>query len=192
MSSEQEETDYWKSQVLHAVRNELETVQKAASAWATLFTAVLGVFGTVTFAGGLTALDDLPGPFQSWAKGATILAAGATLVAIVLSSRASGTMPDLTNDTTWDGFRLKNEEAAQRALRNLGRAKKAGVVAAVMVLLGSSTVLLVGSAAPGVPTVIAVVDGRAVCGKLTGGEPISVGSTPLTNVTNLTIVSRCP
>jgi hypothetical protein len=194
MSSEQEEVNYWKDQVLKGIRGELETVQKAAAAWAALFTAVLGVFSAVTFAGGLTALDDLPAVWRPWIKGGTILAAVATLIAILYASKAAGTTPKRTNDTTWDGFRGDSEAAAQRALMDLGYAKKAGLAAAALVLAGSSAVLLVGPAdAPiQVPTVVAVVNGQVVCGRLEGGTPLRVGTTPLTNVTNLTVVPGCP
>ena len=194
MPTEQEEANYWKDQVLKGTRGELETVQKAAAAWSTLFTAILGIFGTVTFAGGLTALDDLPSTWRPWIKGSTIMAAGATLIAIIFASRASGTMPKRTNDTTWDGFRRSSEAAAQQALKDLGMAKKAGLVAAGLVLVGSSAVLLAGpkEASTEVPTVVVVVDGKALCGKLAGGTPLMVGTTALTNVTTLTVVSGCP
>lgn len=194
MPTDREEAEYWKGQVIQRVRGELEAVQKAAAAWSALFTAAIGVFGTVTFAGGLTGLEDLNPTLRPWVKGATVLAALATLVAVVYASMASGSMPKHTDDTTWDTHRGNSEAAAQTALGHLKVAKRAGVMAAVLVLGGSAAVLLAGpdDTPAGGPSVVAVINGQAVCGKLTKGAPLSVGTTPLVNVTSLTVLTSCP
>jgi hypothetical protein len=103
-------------------------------------------------------------------------------------------MPARTDDTTWDGLRAHSEHAAQAALDQLRLAKAAGLVAGVLVLAGSAAILIAGPApaSPTAPTVIAVVDGKAVCGQLRSGSSLSVGSTVLERVTNLVVVPACP
>jgi hypothetical protein len=67
-ASADEEWAYWDAKATDLRRTQLSTVQGAATKWATLLTAVLGVFGTVAFAGGLTTLDKLPGALVARGK----------------------------------------------------------------------------------------------------------------------------
>ena len=188
-----EEVEFWKQQVLTRNRDQLATVSKAATAWSALFTAVLGVFSTAAFAGGLTAVDRLEGPWAGVVKGATLLAVLLALAATVFAGLASGASASVTNDSTWDGQRDWVKSQATRAFERLQLAKRFGVAAGSVVLLGSAGVLLAGEADPQAPTVVVVVGGRALCGPLTTtGNGLAVGGTALTTVTSLTVVEACP
>ena len=74
-------------------------------------------------------------------------------------------------------------------------AKSLGFLAAVLVLVGSSLVLFIDkdTTAPKAPTVVAVVDGSAVCGTLSvTSDGAAVGGKPLSGaVTSFTIVAAC-
>ena len=108
---------YWREEVIKAQRDELESTRKAATAWAGLFGAVLGVFGTVTFAGGLTALDDLNEDWQPLVKGATLAAAALALGATLLAGAAAGPSAKTTSDSSWTGRRDAVRKGARTARR---------------------------------------------------------------------------
>ena len=188
-----DEVEFWKQQVLTRNRDQLATVAKAATAWSALFTGVLGVFSTVAFAGGLTAVDRLAGPWAGVVKAATLLAVALALAATVLAGLASGASVSVTNDSTWDGQRDWVKTQATRAFGRLRLAKRFGAAAGAVLLVGSTVVLLAGEAGPGAPTVVVVVDGRAVCGPLTAtGNGLAVDGTGLTKVSSVTVVDACP
>lgn len=188
-----DEVEFWKQQVLTRNRDQLTTVSKAATAWSALFAGVLGVFGTVAFAGGLTAVDRVDDPWSAVVKTATLLAVVLALVATVLAGIAAGASVSVTNDSTWDGQRDWVKTQAARAFGRLRLAKRFGGFAGVVLLFGSTVVLLAGEAGPSVPTVVVVVGGRAVCGPLTStATGLAVGGTGLTKVTSLTVVQACP
>ena len=189
------EEEFWTQQVIEGRRGQLATVRKSATAWSGLFGAVLGVFGVVAFSGGLTALEDLPSQYQTPVRVVTIAAATLALAATVLSGWAAGYPIKPTNDNTWQGLRNTTNSRAETARVELLIAKSLGFLAAVLVLLGSSMVLFIDkdTPAPKPPTVVAVVDGSAVCGTLSiTSEGAAVGGTPLTGaVTSFTVVAAC-
>lgn len=188
-----DDVEFWKQQVQTRNRDQLTTVTKAATAWSALFAGVLAVFGTVAFAGGLTAVDRVEAPWGSVAKAVTLVAVVLALVATVLAGLASGASVSVTNDNTWDGQRDWVKSQATRAFTRLRLAKRFGGAAGALLLVGSTVVLLAGEAVPSVPTVVVVVDGRAVCGPLTStGAGLAVGGTALAKVSSLTVVAACP
>ncbi len=188
--------DFWGERALSVRRNQLETVRAAASSWKNLFSAVLGAFSAAAFAGGLPTLTKLTEPLQTIVKAATLVAVVAFLGATVFSSLAAGAGLRLTSDQSWQGTQADHKSAAALAIKRLDAAKLCGVIAAVLVLAGSAVIFWVGEAAPKPqpPTVVAVLDGNAVCGKLaasTGGA-LMAGTVPLTKVDSLMIVATCP
>lgn len=194
-----DEWTYWDTKLTELRRCELETVHNAAKAWSTLFAGVLGLFGTVAFAGGLTTIDDLPGSAATVAKVLTLGAFGAALVATVAAAFASNSMTVKSDAslTTGKALRQRAHEAAQEGLERLKLARWAGLVAAACVVVGSVLILVVGKAEPAKspPTAVVVIDGRAVCGKLERAESgdLAIGGTPLKgNVVAFSVVAACP
>lgn len=187
--------EYWTEKALTDRRTQLATVRAAAASWKTLFSAAVGVFSTAAFAGGLPTLAKLPEPWQVIVKGATLIAVLAMLGATVFSGMASGAGLRVSSDQSWQGTQAAHKRAAERAVQRLRTAKLCGAVAAALVLAGSAVIFWVGEAAPKPqpPTVVAVVDGTAVCGKLaTSGGALAAGTVPLTKVDSLMIVAACP
>jgi len=81
------------------------------------------------------------------------------------------------------------------ALARLNLGRLFAVVAAVLVLAGSLVVLWVPAppAPSASPQVLAVIDGRAVCGPLgRSGGTLTIGGTPVSTATSLVVVSECP
>lgn len=196
-STPKEEWEYWDKKATELRRDQLGSVQASATKWSALMTAVLGVFGTVAFAGGLTTIDKLPDPWPVIAKLLTTAAAIAAVVAIVLLTLAAGGLSILkTSGFTPTVVRNKYTTNAREVLRWLRRGQLAAVIAGAFVLLGSAIVLWAGQSPPAKdpPTVVAVVDGTGICGQLSRSSDgaLIVGTTPLKGVTNLTVVSACP
>lgn len=191
------EEEFWRQQVLEGRRTQLEAVRKAATSWSELFAAVLSLFGTVTFAGGLASLEDLEEGLQTPVKLATLAAALLMLSATVLAGLASGHSAATTSDNTWQGMRTSTNKRADRAREFLSYAKICGLGAGVIVLLGSAVILLAGEAAAPAktaPTVVAIVDGEAVCGALKAGSDgaLMVDDVPLRSVSTVEVVDACP
>ena len=90
MATWEQELEYWDKKATEIKRTKLTTVQASATKWAGLLTAILGVFGTATFAGGLTSIDELPSPYAGLAKTGTTLAAVFAIAAIVCLTQAAG------------------------------------------------------------------------------------------------------
>lgn len=191
----QKEDEYWASQILVARRTQLETVRKAATAWSAVFSGLLGLFGTVTFVGGLNGLDDLNQGTQVGVQVGIVVAAFCTVVATIFAALAANAFPIVTNDLTVDTFQSKNKERAEKALGRLRTSMFLGATAAIIVIGGSTVVLLADKSEPAdkAPTIIAVVEGKAHCGRLTSdGEDLAVGGRRLESVSSLTVVSSCP
>ncbi len=198
MATPEEEWEYWDVKNDELRRTQLETVQKAASNWSTLFGALVGVFGVVSFAGGFTTIDKLESPLDKIALGLTIAAAAFWLFATYLSAQASGDLsPGEVSELDATALQRRSNEAAATAFDRLREAKVVGAFGVVLVLLGSLLVLVADEAEQekSPPTVVAVVDGSAVCGKLDSGADgtLSVGDVGLgAGVESLTIVTKCP
>lgn len=194
----EQDFDFWDSKLTDLRHNQLETVQKAATAWAAFFSAALGIFGAVAFAGGLTTLDKVGSPWNGIAKGLTIVAALAALYATWRSATAAqGMKPQLSSQLDAGKYRARSARAAEEAAERLKRAKTAGFFAACLVLGGSCMVLLAGEAEkepPKAPTVVAIIDGAAYCGELGGhGGALSVDTYPMSSfVEKVVLVDACP
>jgi hypothetical protein len=190
------EESYWRTQAASIRHDELATVRKAADTWTTLLTAVLGVFGTVAFAGGLPALEDLNDTLQFIVKVVTAAAVVCAVIATVYASKASGTSTKTTNNTSWQGVQKAARDNAVAARTQLAKAKRWGIAAAALVLGGSLLILFAGSAKPdpAAPSVIANVNGTIACGPLTKASngALSAGTTPLNGATSITVVPACP
>ena len=198
MATPEEEWEYWDLKNDELRRTQLETVQKAASNWSTLFGALVGVFGVVSFAGGLTTIDKLESPLDDIALGLTIAAALLWVIATYLSAQASGDLsPGEVSELDATALQRRTEEAAATAFDRLKVAKVVGTIGVALVLFGTLLVLVADEAEQekSPPTVVAVVDGSAVCGKLSSGpdgtlsvDDLSLGAA----VESLTIVTKCP
>jgi hypothetical protein len=198
MATREEEWTYWNAKNEELRRTQLETVQQAAAGWATLFAALLGVFGTVAFAGGLTTLDKLGSPWDAVARVLTAAAAVLGAVATYLAATASHSLsPKQQNELDADSLRVRSGTAAAKSHQALAWAKGTGFAAVLLVLGGSGLVLFLGEGdGPGdPPTAVVVIDGRAVCGRLQasadGGLRVA-GETLDEDVTGVTVVAACP
>jgi len=160
-------------------------------------TAVLGVFGTIAFAGGLTTLDKLADPWAVLAKALTTAAAVSAVVAILLLNLAAGGL--LVRKLRGFTPNVVRDRYTTRAVETLGWLRRGQIAAAItglLVLLGSVIVLWVGEQPSDkkAPTVVAVIGDAGVCGKLSKSVDgtLLVGTTPLKGVANLTVVDSCP
>lgn len=198
-ASPEEEWEYWDKKATELRRGELSTVESSATKWSALMAALLGVFGTVAFAGGLTTLDKLGKPWSTLAKGLTSAAAISALAAIILLSLAAGGLL-VTKQPGFTPNRLRERFAtgASTSLRWLRCGQLAALLAGLLVLSGSAIVLWVEpkSEDPIPPSLVGIVDGTAVCGKLAksaDGKKLMIGTTEVTTgVTNLVPVDACP
>lgn len=193
-----QEWAYWDNKATELRHGQLKTVQDAAAGWSKLFSALLGVFGTVAFAGGLTTLDKLAQPWAAIAKGGTLLAVVAAVLATIWAAQASQDLGP-GKGTGLDAATLRNRSiaAATASLEKFGRARQAGFVAVSAVLAGSALILLAPAAKPLAesPSVLVVTNGQAQCGRLTrsDGGVLQVDGVSLDRyVQQISVVERCP
>ncbi len=194
MTTFADEAAYYEARLDELRRGQLRTVQASAGRWSALMTGVLGVFGTVAFAGGLSTVDKLDGPYDVVAKVLTTLAAATAVAAVVYLARASGglRLDDLAFPS---GRALMNREvrlaAEARALLRTGRWFAAATGA--LVLAGSVLVLWAPVAAPGPSKVLVRFPDGAVCGApaRVGGQ-LTVGGRPLRDAVEIVPVEACP
>jgi len=155
--SPEEEWTYWDTKATELRRGQLVTIQTAATRWAALLTALLGVFGTVAFAGGLTTVDKLPGWLPWVVRALTTLAAASAVTGIVvLSMAAGGLFVSRQPGSSATAVRRLYTTQMGAALALLNRGRAFAVAAAVLVLLGSLIVLWTPekSASPSQTTVV--------------------------------------
>ena len=197
-ASAEEEWTYWDTKATELRRTQLATVQTAATKWAALLTALLGVFGAVAFAGGLTTIDKLGSPYAIIAKLLTTLAAIAAILAVYLFAQAAGGLtPRVAHGIGAASVRQMNTVASRNVMKTLKWGKRFAVSAAVLVLGGSALVLWVGDKTVSVvpPAMVAVVDGRLICGELTKQPDgtVLVGDHRITrSITQIVSVGKCP
>ena len=195
-ASAEEEWRYWDTKATELRRSQLTTVQTAATKWSAVLTALLGVFGTVAFAGGLTTIDKLPSPWDAIAKTLTTLAVITAIIAIWVLNRAAGGLSiakyhGISAATTRD----IHTTGAERALGLLKFGKYFAVATAALVLVGSLLVLWVREKpeVPAPPTLLAVVDQGLICGELASVEgKLTVDGRPAETATYIVPVSACP
>lgn len=190
----QEEDEYWAGKLRDARHGQLDTVRKAAASWSTLFTATLGLFGTVTFVSGLTALDDLPSGTRLAVRWLIVTAAVVTLAATILAASAANSMPRVSNDLTIDNYQAQNKAAATAALTRLHIAMGLGAVAASVVVAGSIVVLFSDKSKPPAAHLLVEVNGKTYCGTPTRAADgtLRLGATSLDGASLLTTVTSCP
>jgi hypothetical protein len=192
----QAEDAYWTGRLTDARHGQLDTVRKAATSWSALFTAVLGVFGAVTFASGLPDLGDLGDHRRLLVRCMIGLAALSALAATLLAGSAANSLPRVTNDQSIATFQQTTKETAVRALARLRWALRCGALAAVIVVAGSFLVLFADQPdkPAAVPKLIAIVNGRAYCGTPAAAADgtLSIGGVPLAGATSITVVTACP
>lgn len=192
----EEEWTYWDEKATELRRTQIATVQSAAAKWSALLTALLGLFGTVAFAGGLTTIDKLSDPFDLIARIMTTLAAVCAVRAIWLLTKAGGglslsKMPGINAASVRDHYTTGTTTSINR----LAEGKTWAIGAGALVLAGSLMVLWAGerSDPAKAPSVVGIVDGKLVCGKLTKNDSgnIAIGGTT-GEVTQVTPVTTCP
>jgi hypothetical protein len=191
----QENFAYWDDQLTTMIRTQLTTVQQAATGWRTLFGALLGIFTSVAFAGGITTIDKLASPWSDVVKYGTLAAVLAAALATFWSNQASQSLsPEVTSHLDANYLRTQTNEQAATSLKRLNRAKISGALAIGVVLVGSALVLLVGPAASPSTSALATVNGKTICGVLkTTGSSLKLGSTALSgDVSDITLVPSCP
>ena len=192
----QTDDEYWTEQIDATRRGQLDTVKKAAAGWTTLFTATLGIFGTVSFASGFTGLSDLEPTTKLIVRILIVVAALLMLAATLLAGFAANTFPKHTNDLNVDDFRDASKTRAELSLTLLRLALIAGVATAAVVLAGSFLVLFSDKAsAPDAGTsAIVTFDDGAVCGVLEIDDQgsLTLDGRELDGVRSFTIVDECP
>jgi hypothetical protein len=175
-------------------RDQLKTVQSAATRWTALTSTLLGVFGTVAFAGGLRAVDTLSSPLDIVVRALTSVAAGSAILAIWFLARAAGGLV-LAEVPVLTGLRLMEREAelVPPARRNLGKGKVLALVAAGLVVAGSVAVLWAPVAPAPVSGVIVRFPDAAFCGRpsLAGGR-LMISGRSLGEAVDVVPVAACP
>ncbi|MEV4513307.1 hypothetical protein AB0K00_30560 [Dactylosporangium sp. NPDC049525] len=194
MTTFADEAAYYETRLDELRRDQLKTVQSAAGRWSALMTAVLGVFGTVAFAGGLTTIDKLAAPYDVVAKAVTTLAAVTAVTAVVHLARAAGGLR-LEDLTFPNGKALMNREArlAGEARTRLRTGRWFAVATGALVLAGSGLVLWCPTAAPGPAKVLVRFPDGAACGAPAwAGGQLTVGGRPLRDAVEIVPVAACP
>jgi hypothetical protein len=142
MTTHADEIAYWESRVEQLRRGQLKAVQASATKWSALMAGLLGVFGTVAFAGGLTTVDKLPSPADLIVKAITTLAAVTAVLGISFLARAAGglTLTDMALPNGKD-LQAREQELVGKARGNVSRGRILALVTAGLVLAGSVVVL---------------------------------------------------
>jgi hypothetical protein len=174
-------------------RGQLKAVQSTATKWSALMGALLGVFGTVAFAGGLTTVDKLPSPADYIVKGLTTAAAIGAVLAVWFLTRAAGGL-HLTDLEQPNGRTLMAREAKlikdSRAGLRIGKAF--ALATAGLVLAGSIVVLWTPEKSPD-PKFLARFGDGATCGTLhRTGAKLTVGGRDVHDAAEIVPVAACP
>jgi hypothetical protein len=191
----EEEFDYWDAKATELRREQLASVRATATKWTALMSALLGVFGTVAFAGGLQTVDHLSDPWASIVKGLTTGAAVSAVGAIVLLSLAAGGLRiSKEKGLTADSVRRMSTEDTRQALHWLSWGKVATVIAATLVLTGSTIILWVQPKSTPPQTVLVITRHGVFCGPLTRAKgEFHVGRHALEgDISGTIIVDACP
>jgi hypothetical protein len=193
-ATEEQEWKYWDDEATKLRRSQLKTVQTSATKWSALLTALLGVFGTVAFAGGLSSIDELKSPWATTAKIITTVAAGLAVIAIVCMSYAAGGLR-LTAIGSLGGPFLKRRSTAlthkSLILLNLGRI--CAVLSAAAVLAGSFMVLWAPTADAPASRVIARFQNASYCGRPTKvANELQLGGRKLSEAVEIIPIAACP
>jgi hypothetical protein len=156
------EWQYWDDKAVELSHGQRETVAATAAKWKALQTAVIAVFATVTFAGGLTTLDKLDEPYHWIALGITLAAVASALAAVWLLSAAGGGLYTKVATQPLDGLDLKRQWAdeAKRTNTHLRRGQLATAVTIGLFVVGAVLVLVVGPST-GSQNYIATFTGKA-------------------------------
>jgi hypothetical protein len=196
-ASAEEEWTYWDGKATELRRTQLTTVQTSATKWSTLLTAILGVFGTVAFAGGLTTIDKLADPYPSIAKVVTTSAALVAVIGIYLLTKAGGGLTlAVEQGITATSLRNRYTTGSEVSMRLLAWGKRCAVIVALLVLGGSLLVLWVGEkeevTTP--PSVVGIVEGELVCGILEDlpGAEVSIAGEPQGAISEVDTITTCP
>ncbi|MGO9752912.1 MAG: hypothetical protein ACLP8S_05455 [Solirubrobacteraceae bacterium] len=197
--SPEEDWDYWDKKAIDLQRNQSASINAAAAKWSALAGALLGVFATVAFAGGLTTLDTLSSPWQTITKFLTTLAVLTAATGTVLLGVAAGGLRTTRIHNPLDGMEVKRRFTSdvRSSLNYLKYGRVLSSVAAVTAIAGSIMVLWAGQAnttAPP-PPYLAIFGDGAVCGQLSPGRNhrLDVAGRRLTaSVRVLVPVSACP
>ena len=192
------ELEYWETKATEIRRGQTEAFRRSATKWAAVLTALLGAFGAVAFAGGLTTIEDLPDGWVLVVRILTSLAAALSVVSIVALSIVSGGLRMRLQQSAVTALQLADEETEpSKELRTLFRwGRVAAIAAAACVLIGSGAVLWVSPAAPAASPVQSIVvkfDDGSACGEpKRSGEELTLDGRNLSEAVEITPVSKCP
>lgn len=193
-----EEDEYWQGKINELGRTRLDTLRDSASKWTALITALLGIFAVVAFTGALPTLDKLDTDVAVGVKIVVLIALVCAVVATVLLAAASGNLFPASLAAPSPGQLKDNyDERADTAAKELKWGRWFGVAAALLVVVGSAVIFVLGEASTSKspPTVVTVVNGKAICGKLGGAPhgPLKVSDVDLSSgVTDVVVVDACP
>jgi hypothetical protein len=194
MSTWADEVAYHEQKADQLRRDQLGTVQAAARRWSALMGALLGVFGTVAFAGGLTTLDRLAPPYDVLVRVLTTLALLGAAGAVALLARAAGGLrmrdvPLLTGAVLLE----RQDEWLAGAVRSLTWGRRCALGAAGLVL-GGSLLVLWTPAPPAASPLLVRFPGAALCGRPVAGTDgrLTIAGRPLDEAVDVVPVAACP
>jgi hypothetical protein len=188
--------DYWDGLALKAEREQLKAVQDSATKWTAITGTLLGLFGTVAFATGLSAIED---PADAWLP--TVVRAATTVAFLLILygtwslAKAAGGLNLKYYADGFDGVRLEQETTKRvvTAKRELDNGRKAALYGTLIVLIGTAVIFWCNKTPPSVSKVAGVTtNGQIVCGELqSNGSTTTIGAST-TPVTNIVTVTKCP
>jgi hypothetical protein len=179
----------------------LASVRAAAKGWGASIAALLGVFAAVAVVKGPDSLTAVGGWQAQVAAWMILAAAGIAMIAILLAALAEQGVPVWQKDL--DGWKYKNLtlQRAQQAAAQVRWSRYLVIVVLFLVSLAMGVTWLsaVNSVAPQPVHAIVVSDFDVRCGvvaTLNGVVTLQIGkspaASPITNVRQVTIVSKCP
>jgi hypothetical protein len=170
MTSEQDEALYWAGKAADAHHNVLDTVQASAGKWQAAIAAFLGVYATVGFVVGPTALASLPP--NGWKYVIVVLLGLAGVVgvtAVVLANKAAEGFPTVERHRPLTGPEMAANAlaGATQSRKLLQRAIVAAAIGGGLAILGSFGILATGLLASSpAPTAILNTPSGAYCGTI--------------------------
>lgn len=109
---------WWNDKVVELYHDQRDTVADVANKWLALPAALAGVFGAIVFVGGVTAIDDLPDPWNSVVKWIMIATAVLALIGFAFLTIAGGDLRTRVRSPSFAGQELETTWTNQAGFRN--------------------------------------------------------------------------